>query len=78
MIADKINFLASKPEMRLQGVIVENFNKTDENDVYHNQLSLTKLIMRNQIYIFLGNKSEESESDEPEPRRNVSLNEKLD
>ena len=34
--------------------------------------------MRNQIYIFLGNKSEESESDEPEPRRNVSPNEKLD
>ena len=34
VIADKINFLGSKAEMRLQGVIVENFNKTDENDVY--------------------------------------------
>ena len=40
-----MNFLASRPEMRLQGVIVENFNKTDENDVF------TNLIMRNQIYI---------------------------
>ena len=34
VIADKINFFASKPEMRLQGVIVDNFNKTDENDVF--------------------------------------------
>ena len=34
VIADKINSLASKPEMRLQGVIVKNFNKTDENDVF--------------------------------------------
>ena len=79
VIADKINFLASKPEMRLQGVIVKNFNKTDENDVFVKSVESHKSDNeKSDIYIFLGNKSEESESDEPVPRRNVSPNGKLD
>ena len=49
VIADKINFLESKPEMRLQGVIVENFNKTDENDVFENSVGSHKTDNEKQI-----------------------------
>ena len=45
--------MASRPEMRVQGVVVENFNKTDENDVF--EKSVDSLIMRNQIYFWVMN-----------------------
>ena len=77
VIADEINFLASRPEMRVQGVIVGNFNKTDENDVFEKSVDSHKSD-NEKSDIFLGNESEESESDEPEPRRNKSSNRKLD
>ena len=63
--------------MRVQGVIVENFNKTDGNDVFEKSVD-SHISDNEKSDIFLGNESEESDSGEPEPRRNTSSNRKLD
>ena len=56
---------------------IENFNKTDEHNVFSKSVESRKSDNKKSD-IFLGTESEETESDGLEPSNDVNPNEKLD